>query len=253
MKYGMVSVPAAPVRKKPNHKKEMVNQLLFGEAVKIIKQRANHWLKIESLYDGYTGWVTHHHITIINENIADAQPYLFAADAINMIHINSSTMYIPQGSFLYKNADVLPLALQYTFTGKRINTNTNFDKREALITHALSWLNAPYMWGGKTLLGVDCSGFCQIMYRLIGIPLARDAWQQAQQGTLVKKLSEAQPGDLAFFNDKKEIVHVGILLNPHEIIHASGKVRIDKIDKKGIIHADSSKRTHALKAITRHL
>jgi gamma-D-glutamyl-L-lysine dipeptidyl-peptidase len=115
----------------------------------------------------------------------------------------------------------------------------------------MRWLNAPYMWGGRTVLGVDCSGFVQVNYKMMGIDLPRDAWQQAQEGKAVKKLKDAQTGDLAFFNDKEEIVHVGILLNNEQIVHASGKVRIDLIDRKGIINADTGKRTHQLEAIRR--
>jgi len=107
------------------------------------------------------------------------------------------------------------------------------------------------MWGGRTPLGVDCSGFVQVNYKMMGIDLPRDAWQQAQEGKPVKKLKDAQAGDLVFFDDRDEIVHVGILLNNEQIVHASGKVRIDTIDKKGIINVDTDKRTHRLEAIRR--
>jgi cell wall-associated NlpC family hydrolase len=102
------------------------------------------------------------------------------------------------------------------------------------------------------MFGVDCSGFVQVIYKVMGVDLPRDAWQQAQEGTVVKKLKDAVCGDLAFFDDKDEIVHVGILLSNEEIIHASGKVKIDKIDKKGIINGDTGKRTHDLEAIKRY-
>jgi cell wall-associated NlpC family hydrolase len=108
------------------------------------------------------------------------------------------------------------------------------------------------MWGGRTIFGVDCSGFVQVNYKMMGVDLLRDAWQQAQQGKTVKKLKEAVCGDLAFFDDKEEIVHVGILLGPEQIIHASGKVRIDTIDKKGIVHGHTGRRTHLLRSIKRY-
>ena len=115
----------------------------------------------------------------------------------------------------------------------------------------MEWLNAPYLWGGRSILGVDCSGFVQVNFKLMGIDLPRDAWQQAQTGEPVKKLKDAVKGDLAFFDDKDEIVHVGILLGTDSIIHASGKVRIDSMDKKGITNNETGKRTHSLRAIRR--
>ncbi len=107
------------------------------------------------------------------------------------------------------------------------------------------------MWGGRTPLGVDCSGFVQVVFKLMGIDMPRDAWQQAQAGRPVKKFSEVRTGDLAFFASKEDITHVGILLDNGEIIHALGKVRIDAIDKKGIISADTGKRTLRLRAVRR--
>ena len=255
MKYAIVTVPAAPVRKKPNHRAEMSNQLLFGEAVKVLKIRQEKWLKVECLYDGYKGWLTNHLVTFTGKETAALQVSKITSNFISTIKVNGLSMNIPAGSSLIglarKNGGFEQF--QYEFTGDAIEPVKINSKMETLIANAHSWLNAPYLWGGKTILGVDCSGFVQTMYKLIGIPVARDAWQQAQQGTLVKNLADAQPGDLAFFDDKDEIVHVGILLGTDRIIHSAGKVRIDTIDKKGIINADTGKRTHRLKLVKRFL
>ena len=115
-----------------------------------------------------------------------------------------------------------------------------------------SWLNAPYLWGGRTPLGVDCSGFVQVVFKLLGIDLPRDAWQQAQEGVAVKKIAESLPGDLAFFDNKEDIVHVGILLGEGQVIHASGKVRVDGIDKKGITNKQTASPNIRLRAIRRY-
>ncbi len=253
--YAIVTVPAAPVRKLASHRSEMSNQLLFGEAVKIIKQKDDTWFKIESLYDGYQGWLTYHLISLVDEKTATAPGHLLASGMLNTIITNNRTMHIPLGSSLVnfqKNKGIIG-NLEYSFKGKTLNPLSIHNKAASLVNNALQWLNAPYLWGGKTLMGVDCSGFSQTMYKLIGLPIARDAWQQAEQGKKVALLSKVRAGDLAFFDDKDEIVHVGILLAPDKIIHAAGKVRIDHIDKRGITNTDTGKRTHQLKLIKRIL
>jgi gamma-D-glutamyl-L-lysine dipeptidyl-peptidase len=118
---------------------------------------------------------------------------------------------------------------------------------------ALKYLDTPYLWGGKSICGIDCSGFSQQVYKHFGIKLPRDSYQQAELGEGVGFLLEAQCGDLAFFdNDEGRITHVGIMLSSDEIIHASGKVRIDKIDNQGIINAETGARTHKLRIIKRY-
>src|SRR5262249_51238754 len=134
--------------------------------------------------------------------------------------------------------------LKYTYSGFFVNRREIKPDADHVEKLTEQWLNAPYLWGGRTIFGVDCSGFVQVNYKMMDIDLSRDAWQQAQQGRTVKRLKDVMCGDLAFFDDKEEIVHVGILLGPERIIHASGKVRIDTIDKKGIINSDTGKRTH---------
>lgn len=255
MDYAIITVPAAPVRKIPNHRREMSNQLLFGEAVKILRQEDDTWVKVESLFDGYTGWLTVHLITIVDKSAISPSCRLLAPGFLNTIYINGQTMQIPLGASLvnFKNKKGAIAGIGYTFKSKPLDTDSIINKTEQLISNAKQWLNAPYLWGGKTILGVDCSGFSQTMYKLIGMPIARDARQQALQGIPVKKLQLAQPGDLAFFEDKEEIVHVGILLGPDKIIHAAGKVRIDVIDNKGITNVETGKRTHKLKLIKRFL
>ena len=119
---------------------------------------------------------------------------------------------------------------------------------------AFKFLNSTYLWGGKSVFGIDCSGFTQSVYKFLNISLLRDAQQQATQGELIGFLQEARCGDLAFFdNEAGQIIHVGILLSAHEIIHAAGKVRIDKIDNEGIVHAQTGQRTQRLRIIRRYI
>ena len=135
----------------------------------------------------------------------------------------------------------------YQFDGL---TTQGFAKKEKLIENAFIYLNAPYLWGGRSPLGIDCSGLSQMVYRLQGINLPRDAYQQAEIGTTVVKLEESEAGDLAFFeNNEGKIVHVGIIMENNYVIHASGKVRIDSIDKQGIFNRELAAYTHKLRLI----
>jgi len=253
MEYAIVIVPAAPVRRKARHQNEMVSQLLFGEIVEVQKIKRGFWIKVRSLHDDYEGWITRNLLETIDEQQAKAVNEFVTTDLISTLSLNEMTMHVPVGASLpgFENGKGKAGSHSYSFGGnylKRYGQQPNAGMVNKL---TMPWLNAPYMWGGRTPLGVDCSGFVQVSYKMMGIDLPRDAWQQAQRGKPVKKLSEAQTGDLVFFDDKDEIVHVGIMLNNEQIIHASGKVRIDSIDKKGIINLDTGKRTHRLEAIRR--
>jgi hypothetical protein len=254
MDYAVVSVPAAPVRRKARHQREMVSQLLFGETVQVLKAKNNLWIKVRGLHDNYEGWMTYTLVKPLGEKQATTATDFVTTGLLNAIAIGAQKMNVPMGSSLpgFDNGKGLLNDMEYGFEGNFINRKEMLPNSSLVQQLTAQWLNAPYLWGGRTIFGVDCSGFVQVNYKMMGIDLSRDAWQQAQQGRTVKKLKDAVCGDLAFFDDKEEIVHVGILLNSEQIIHASGKVRIDTIDKKGIINSDSGKRTHLLQTIKRH-
>ncbi|MEO7982736.1 MAG: C40 family peptidase [Bacteroidota bacterium] len=258
MNYAVITVPAAPVRRKPNHRKEMVNQLLFGESVKLLKREGNLWVKVRSLHDGYEGWMTNTLLETVDEEIANSRPPFVSTGMLSPIVACEKSMHIPVGSSLPFFEDLAgggkakAGTLEYSFKGDFLNRDEQQPSPELVKQLTAPWLNAPYLWGGRTPLGVDCSGFVQVVYKIMGIDLPRDAWQQAQDGKPVKKFSNAMPGDLAFFDNKEDIVHVGILLGEGQLIHASGKVRIDGIDKKGIINKQTGSPNTRLRAIRRY-
>jgi gamma-D-glutamyl-L-lysine dipeptidyl-peptidase len=143
--------------------------------------------------------------------------------------------------------------LRQTDETNEVKTELQPFEAENIRQVALQYLDVPYLWGGKSFFGIDCSGFCQQVFRHFGINLPRDAYQQAEKGEVVGFLQEVVCGDLAFFdNEEGRITHVGLMLNTHEIIHASGKVRIDKIDHQGIINSETGVRTHQLRIIKRY-
>ncbi|MGZ8538895.1 MAG: C40 family peptidase, partial [Flavisolibacter sp.] len=230
---------------------EMSNQLFFGDTMEILEEK-DEWIRIRSLYDDYEGWMTNHLITEIDEKIAKVFPAHVASDLVNVLKFRGEIMNIPMCSPLI-GFDATSGKLwneNYIFEGDahEIPRNTNSSQ---IIDTAKLWLNSPYLWGGKTFMGVDCSGFVQTVYRYNGIKLKRDAWQQAENGASVD-FDKTRNTDVAFFhNEKGRVVHVGILLEPDKIIHASGRVRIDRFDKDGILNTETGKRTHDLHSIKR--
>lgn len=254
--FGVCDLTLVPMRATPAHRAEMVSQLLFGETFEVLKQEKD-WLKIKAVFDGYQGWV--HSIQIL------------PVDERNFIKINQNNLYFSleraqTARSVYKEQTILlgsPLPFydnkefsffdnKYHFGGKVVNLLDNEPTGESIKALALRFLNVPYLWGGRTPMGVDCSGFVQTVFKLHNIRLPRDSSQQAQIGVSVPDISKARTGDLAFFtNEYGKIAHVGILLNHTQIIHASGKVRLDSIDQNGIYNNKRSTYTHQLKEIRR--
>ncbi|MGN6401515.1 MAG: C40 family peptidase [Flavisolibacter sp.] len=252
MQYAICTVPAAPVRMEPSHRTEMSNQLLFGETMEVLEEKEE-WFKIKSLYDGYEGWLTYHLITEVNEQVAMQPLEHVAISDLNVLLFQGNVMKIPRGSHLTGlNVQTNELwTNEWEYHGSIKNVKGVFNGND-IVRSAHEWLNAPYLWGGKTLMGVDCSGFVQTVFKLFGIQLLRDAYQQAEQGILIERLEKVKEGDVAFFqNENGKVTHVGILLNSSKIIHASGKVRIDTLDEQGIVNTDNGRRTHQLHSVRR--
>jgi len=249
MKYAACIVPVAPVRLLADHREEMTSQYLFGESAKIKDQNDEVWIRLESANDQYSGWCRTNQF-ILSEN-EFPQSKKFTGEWVNDIFINGRLLRVPFASSLNLLEVILP-EFKIDYSGKIIDAAaTSFNEKNIGELSAL-FLGTGYLWGGKSVFGIDCSGFVQSVYRLMDINLLRDANQQVTQGDTVGFLEEAKCGDLAFFDDENGVVvHVGILLNPNEIIHSSGNVRMDKIDNEGIVNADTGLRTHRLRTIKR--
>jgi len=243
MHYVVCRVPVAPVRAGADHRTEMISQLLFGECCIVTASEKDNWIKIQNKSDGYAGWCSRLQFEDIDAAYYQSDNEMLAAGWINEIIYKGQMMQVPLGSL------VKDIAAKDTWIPA--NAERNADTLRAI---AFKFLNTAYLWGGRSVFGIDCSGFTQSVYRFLNIQLRRDAHQQAAAGELVGFLQEARCGDLAFFdNAEGKIIHVGMLLSNHEIIHAAGKVRIDSIDNEGIVHADTGQRTQRLRIIKRFL
>ncbi|MDB5010753.1 MAG: ykfC, partial [Mucilaginibacter sp.] len=253
MEYGICNLAVIPLRAEPNERSEQVSQVLFGEAFEIIEWKEN-WVQIITSIDNYTGWIGRLQFVMLGHmdflRLKQNPPRLTHGAVTQAWKIiDNSMVYLPVGSSLsfIKGTTCHIDKEKFEIIGE-IGGDNKLD------TVAKSFLNTPYLWGGRTHFGIDCSGLTQTVFRLRGINLKRDASLQAEQGVLVPCLAEVKLGDLAFFNNAEgKITHVGIILNKEYIIHASGKVKIDMIDEKGIYSEQLERYTHTLKTIKRFL
>lgn len=255
MSYAVCRVPVAPLRAEPAHKSEMISQLLLAEAALILEETKD-FIKLQGVYDGYEGWCQRSQLAITDTWNTGSLSQTYTANWINSITINNVPAHVPMGIPVLDavNAKQLSAVLQIDYKQAATWHAAGAKPGEGAIKErAALFLNTPYLWGGRSVFGIDCSGFSQMIFRFFNIPLLRDAYLQATQGEVVGFLQEARCGDLAFFdNAEGRITHVGILLNDHEIIHSSGNVRIDKIDNAGILNVDTGLRTHQLRIIKRY-
>ena len=248
--FGICNLAIIPLRAEPSDRSEIVSQVLFGEHFEIIETRKQ-WSKIKLHFDNYEGWVDSKQYQIITDSDfknLSKESIVLNSDLIEYITgKNNLLIPIPLGASLsFLNHPEIN-SEEFDFEGSKIE---GIKPKANLIETAFMYLNAPYLWGGKTPFGIDCSGFTQMVYKLNGYSLARDASQQANQGEALSFIEESEPGDLAFFdNEEGNIIHVGIIMQDNYIIHASGKVRIDRLDHLGIYNAETNRHTHKLRVI----
>jgi len=253
MKYIICQVSVAPLRAEDSDRSEMVSQLIFGEKAIILESRKN-WIKITSDYDSYTGWVdSKQFLEVTEKEYHSIQNEFYASETFNLAVESDTPITLPFASHLPNLKDG-----KFTIGSKTFDYLSDFRKgdmtKSELTQMALLYLNVPYVWGGKSVFGIDCSGFVQQLYKMAGVKLPRDAYQQAEIGEPLSFIEEAEPGDLAFFdNSDGKIIHVGMIIEDNKIIHAHGKVRIDPIDTTGIFNTDSQSYSHKLRVIKKIL
>ena len=251
MEYGICNLSVIPLRADANDRSEQVSQVLFGEIFEITDWKEN-WVKIITTFDNYTGWIGRLQFSMLGHMAykkLKQTPPPFTQRAVTQAWkiLSNSILYLPMGSMLsFLEGTTCHIA------DEKFEIIGEIGETESLVVTAVSFINAPYLWGGRTHFGIDCSGFTQAVFKSQGIKLLRDASLQAEQGEKIASLADTKLGDLAFFsNSEGKIVHVGILLSFGNIIHASGKVKIDSIDDEGIYSGQQKRYTHQLKKITR--
>ncbi len=252
MFYGICNLSIVPIRAEASDTSEMTSQILFGEHFTILEKEKN-WSKISLHFDDYEGYIDNKQFEEISEDYFQRlsnKELIYSGEIIDFISSTSNDLLtIPLGSRLpyYSNKEFQINSKKYNFEGSFFTGKLS---KNEIIQKAFIYLNTPFLWGGKTPFGIDCSGFTQMVYKLCGHKLQRDAKHQATQGEVLSFIEESEPGDLAFFdNEEGDIIHVGIILNDYHIIHAHGKVRIDTLDHSGIFNTDLQKHTHKLRVI----
>lgn len=258
--FGVVNQSLAALRREPFNRSEMVSQLLFGETFEVLEEHRE-WLRIRQTFDNYEGWLDTKSCCLFDEE----QMGLFSLDGIARVSTRlftakpsssnyplrlcpGSTLYNfdeDSGSFSLLNEQYKTFNVPIELTNSIANDLQNISE---------SYVNSPYLWGGRSPYGIDCSGLTQVIYKMIGVKLPRDASQQVTMGSTVDFLNLTQPGDLAFFGDEEgNIIHVGMVLPDNKIVHSSGFVRVDLLDQQGIYNTHTKRYSHNLRVIKRIL
>lgn len=241
------------MRKEDTHRSEMVSQLLFGEPAQVL-EKGKAFTRIRCVYDGYEGWCQSAQLEPVAPASVDAFCPLISSEWENRAEIRGQSMHLSLGTSLGIFRESLTgVTTGMRYLGKTWDAGKAVFSEENIRHFATEFINTPYLWGGRSVYGIDCSGFVQQLFRFFAIQLPRDACQQAAEGEIIGFLQEARCGDLAYFdNEERRITHVGLLLSADTIVHASGKVRIDRIDNMGILNTDTGERTHQLRIIRRY-
>jgi cell wall-associated NlpC family hydrolase len=232
----------------------MTSQLIFGECAVAMEKREDGWIRLRNQYDQYEGWAMQNQMADIKEELYYEPTEQYSGEVLALASVSGHPMNIGLGSFLkgFRHGEMHWGKVVVSYKGTPLHPDHQPVTEKQIRHVAFQFLNTPYLWGGRSIFGIDCSGFTQSVYRLVGKALPRDAHMQAHCGTLLPKEEKPHCGDLAFFSGEQgNIVHVGMMLNSFEIIHSSGKVRVDKLDDYGILHADTGKHTHKLALIKR--
>ena len=256
MSFGIATTAIIPVRVEPRHQSEMKSQILFGEMMNVL-QTETLWSKIKLDFDGTEGWIDNEMFQIINaiqyNTIKQAKTIILDTISEILIGNESHPMRVMPGSELHINgpqSNQMDIGNQLFSLKYRTSIPIKKNTRHSVISKAMEYLNAPYLWGGRSLYGIDCSAFTQIVYKQNNIILPREVENQFSIGKIINDMEQSMPGDLAFMaNNEGKICHVGIVIEPFKIIHADSFVRFAFIDNNTVYNIENQTNTYKLKYI----
>jgi cell wall-associated NlpC family hydrolase len=242
----LATAALAPIQREPSIRAEQVSQLVLGEPA-LVRSSSGDWREIETLVDRYPGWIHRGYLRELSRDDADAWLAGAAWSDGAEIDTGGSRIALPLRARVQRIEDVVQLPDGRDGTvSQGLVADLQFVRESARRVRPDQWAirkftGAPYLWGGVTPWGVDCSGLIQSTWLARGITLPRDASVQAKEGSEVSR-EEIAPGDLLFFADGDtpgQITHVGIAGDRDSLVHATlrrgGFVVERRIDLEGLM------------------
>jgi len=258
MIFGICPLSVVSIRSSASHKSELVSQLLFGELFEVMERKGRQWLKVRCQSDNCVGWIAADQAKPVtpSEFAAYREQFAYSLELVQAVMGEDHFLPVTLGARL-PNFDGLRFQLgeaRFTFSGQAVFPEDIDQGAGFVLKIARRYLRAPFLWGGRSPLGIDSSGLVQVVYQMAGIAMPREPQQQVMVGTTVDFVEQARPGDLAFFENRNgRITHAGIILPKGQLIHACGQVRIDRVDHYGIYDVDRERYTHRLRLVKRVL